>query len=333
MEYFKMEKFFYGKKVLVTGATGFVGTNLIKRLVELGAEVRGTIHNKPPQLKIPTVQYVKSNLVDSDSCMEVCEGIDYVFMAAANSSGAEVMERTPLVHLTPNVIMNARILEAAYSQMVKKFCFISSNTVYPVVDHAVKEDDVSYELFDKYHIVGWMKLFSEQMCHMYSNNIANPLATLVVRPGNLYGPFDKYNWKESKVIAALIRRAVEGQDPFVVWGDGSDVKDFLFIEDFISGLLSVFASDSKQSVFNLASGIPITIQDVLGHILSICGVDQSVVKFDASKPTMIKRRLIDVDLINREVGWLPETPIDVGLEQTINWYRNTYANTSPEDAR
>ena len=94
----------------------------------------------------------------------------------------------------------------------------------------MKEVDAGYDFFDKYYIVGWMKRFSEIMCGMYASKIENPMDILIVRPGNLYGPFDKFTLKESKVIAALIRRAVQRDNPFTVWGDGSDMKDFLFID-------------------------------------------------------------------------------------------------------
>ena len=89
-------------------------------------------------------------------CKELCREIDVVVMCAANSSGAAIMEKTPLVHLTPNIRMNLNMLEAAYEYGVKKFVFISSNTVIHV-DYAVKEEDLQYSFFEKYHVVGWMK--------------------------------------------------------------------------------------------------------------------------------------------------------------------------------
>ena len=111
-----------------------------------------------------------------------------------------------------------------------------------------------------------MKRFSELMCEMYAEKIKVPMSTVVVRPGNLYGPFDKFTWKESKVIAALIRRAVERQDPFVVWGDGMDVKDFLYVDDFVDGLLLAFEHAQTYQPLNIASGQPVTIREVLNAI-------------------------------------------------------------------
>jgi GDP-L-fucose synthase len=322
--------FFAGKKVLVAGAAGFVGTHLTQRLVNSGAIVRGTIHNSNPLMEINGVEYVRTNLETSIDCNLVTKNIDYVFMCAANSSGAEVMTKTPLVHLTPNVIMNSQILAASYANNVKKFCFISSNTVYPLTDFAVSEGDVTGEFFEKYFIVGWMKRFSELMCEMYATKVNKPMPTLIVRPGNLYGPFDKYKKNESKVIAALIRRAFERENPFEVWGDGEDIKDFLFIDDFIDALLETFPNTSDFDIFNVASGVPITIKEVLKHIIDISGNGVIEVKFDTTKPTMIPKRMINISKINKLIGWYPKTSVTQGLKITFDWYANTYRDVTPE---
>jgi GDP-L-fucose synthase len=254
-------------------------------------------------------------------CLDVCRDIDFVFMCAANSSGAAVMDRRPLTHLTPNLVMNAQMLAAAYENGVQKFCFISSNTVYPLTDQPVAEEAAGFEFYEKYFIVGWMKRFSEIMCDMYSEKINRKMSTLVVRPGNLYGPFDKFDPAESKVVAALIRRAVEKQNPYVVWGDGHDVKDFLFIDDFISGLICAFARLENVGPINIASGVPVTIRDVLSIIMREVGHDDAEIIFDASKPTMIPKRLIDVSKMNRLTGWKPQVSLADGLRETIRWYR------------
>ena len=315
---------------MVAGAAGFVGTHLTQRLVSSGAIVRGTIHNSNPLLEIIGVEYVRTNLETTIDCDLVTKNIDYVFMCAANSSGAEVMTKTPLVHLTPNVIMNSQILAASYANNVKKFCFISSNTVYPLTDFAVSEEDVTGEFFEKYFIVGWMKRFSELMCEMYATKVNKPMPTLIVRPGNLYGPFDKYKKKESKVIAALIRRAFEKENPFEVWGDGEDIKDFLFIDDFIDALLETFPRTSDFDIFNIASGVPITIKEVLKHIIDISNNGVIEVNFDTTKPTMIPKRMIDISKINKLIGWYPKTSISQGLKLTFDWYANTYRDATPE---
>ncbi len=313
-----MSNFFENKKVLVTGASGFIGTNLLNKLVDLGAHVRGITYQNPPQCMNNAAEYLKLDLQLKENCLIATKDVDFVFMASANSSGAAVIENNPLTHLSPNVLMNTNMLEASYENKVNKFCFISSNTVYPVTDQPVNENDVNYSLFEKYYIVGWMKIFSEIMCKMYSKHLQRPMETLIVRPGNLYGPFDKFGQKDSKVIASLVRKFCENQNPIEVWGDGEDIKDFLYIDDFIEGMLLVFEKSSEFEVFNVASGKPVNIKQIVKILQDITKL-ASEIEFDHSKPTMIPIRKIDISKII-DKGWRPRINLEVGLEETVEWY-------------
>lgn len=323
------KNFYKNKNVLIAGGSGFIGTHLTRKLSSLGSKIVASYLNRKPTQEFSNIKFIKADFTNYEDCLKATKNIDYVFMVAANTSGAAVMEKTPLVHLTPNVVMNSQMLAAAYENKISKFCFVSSNTVYPVSDLPVKENDINYEFFSKYFIVGWMKLFSEKMNQMYSKHIKKPMNTLVVRPGNLYGPNDKFTWKESKVIAALIRKSVEQHDPIEVWGDGNDLKDFLYIDDFIEGLLTVFQINDNFETINIASGIPITIKEILDIILKINN-NSSKIKFDTSKPTMLPKRLINIDKIKKKYKWQPKIPINHGLKLTIDWYKEFYKNTSPE---
>ena len=318
-----------GANVLVTGAAGFVGTNLVNRLIAMGSNVTGTLYKKQPQINNPRVNYLKVDLTKFEDCISACKGQDYVFMCAANSSGAAVMENSPLSHLTPNVIMNTQMLAAAYEQKIRKFVFISSNTVYPMTDYPVKEDDVNYKFYKAYHIVGWMKIFSEHMCGMYSSHIKNPMKTLVVRPANLYGPYDKYNYAESKVIAALIRRIAESENPLKVWGDGNDIKDFLFIDDFINALVTLCCIDTEIGPINISTGESVTIKDVIKILIELSGQDELETSFDISKPSMIPVRLISNDKLKKIIEWNPEYTLYEGLKKTLDWYKKFYVNVNP----
>ena len=252
-------------------------------------------------------------------------------MCAANTSGAKVMATTPLVHLTPNILMNVQMLEAAYKENVSKFLFISTNTVYPLTDFPVKEGDVTNEFYESYHIVAWMKRFTEIICDMYSTRITEPMKTIIVRPGNLYGPYDKFDWEKSKVLPALMRRAIERHDPFEVWGDGNDLKDFLFIDDFIEALISALLNLEDSSPVNIASGIPITIKEALKEILIASNYEGAKIEFDSSKPSMIPKRLIDISLAESILGFKPQTSFSEGIKKTIDWYKDYYSQSSPED--
>lgn len=311
------------KNILVAGGAGFIGVNLTSKLLELGANVRSTYFNKQAAVKYDRVEYVKADLRIALDCERVCSDIDYVFMCAANSSGAAVIENEPLTHLTPNIIMNAQMLSAAYSKKVEKFIFISSNTVYPVSKKPMAETDVDFSFFEKYYIVGWMKMFSEIMCGMYADHIKNKMNTLVVRPGNIYGPFDKYGWEESKVIAALVRRFAEKQNPLDVWGDGKEIKDFIYISDFIDGLIEAAFVDGLVSPVNIASGQEVTINDVIDCLQKITG-GSTEINYKSGMPSMIPVRSIDINKAKNKLDWEPKINLTEGLTKTLEWYRNFY---------
>lgn len=316
-------KMFSNKNVLITGGAGFVGSNLILRLLDEGANIRATLHNKEAKIKDGRVEYVFCNLQDPEDCEKVCQDMDYVFLCAANTSGAAVIEKTPLVHLTPNIIMNTLMFEAAYAADVKKVLFISSNTVYPVTDYPVKENDVTNEFFEKYFIVAWMKRFSEIICEMYSTRINKPMQTVVVRPANIYGPYDDFEWETSHVLPALIRKVVERKNPIEVWGDGKDIKDFIYIDDIIDGLLLAAEKINSFDVVNIASGNQYCLRDLLDIIIRLDGYKNARVVFDATKPTMIPKRLIDPTKARKLLDFKAKTPIEKGLKETIDWYRLT----------
>lgn len=317
------------KKILVTGSSGFVGSNLLLKLIkDKNFKVYGSIFKTKPKIKSKKIKYIKANLLNSKDCLRATKNIDIVVMCAANSSGAKVMTSTPLVHLTPNLIMNTQILEAAYYNKVKKFIFISSNTVYPEGKKAMKETDSRYEFFFKYHIVAWMKKFSEKMCEMYSLNIKDPMKTIVIRPGNLYGPYDKFDWEKSKVIAATIRKVVEKKNPIVVWGNGKDLKDFLYIKDFVDALIKIIKNKKIKNfdVFNIASGTSITINKILDLLISLENLNDVKINHDKSMPSLIPVRKIDINKIKRIIKWKPKTKINSGLKKTIDWYKKYLIN-------
>jgi GDP-L-fucose synthase len=311
------------ENILVTGGAGFIGSNLVERLTKQGFKVRATLHIKEPVIKDDRIEYIRCDLTDANDCARACEGMNYVFLCAANTSGAAVMEKTPLVHLTPNLIMNARMLEAAYAAGVKKSLFISTNTVYPVTDYPVKETDVTNEFYEKYFIVAWMKRFSEIMCEMYSTKIKKPMQTVIVRPANVYGARDDFEWETSHVLPALIRRVVERHDPIKVWGDGRDIKDFIYVDDLVTGLILAMEKINGFDVVNLASGKEYCLRDLLNIMIKLDGFEKARIEYDATKPTMIPKRLINPLKAKKVLRFESKTSIEEGLHKTIEWYRST----------
>ncbi len=321
-----MNNFYKNKNILVTGGTGFVGINLIKRLLDLGANITATLYRSSIVLRNDKIRYIYTDLTNVDDCKKICKNQDYVFMCAANTSGAAVMEKTPLAHVTPNVIMNSLMLEEAHKAGIKKFLFLSSTTVYPISDNPLKEEDVNDEFFNKYFCVGWMKRFSEILCEMYSTKIKNPMTTIIIRPGNLYGNFEKFEWETSHSTAALIRRVIERHNPLVVWGDGNDLKDIMYISDFIDGIISAIEKIEKFDIINLASGKSYSIKETLETILEVDNYTNAKIEYDLTKPTMIPKRLINIDKARKLLNFKPKVDLKTGIKKTIEWYRNFYNN-------
>jgi len=311
-----------GAKILITGGAGFIGTNLLIRLSGLGARVRAVVHRKPLQVDLQGVERVEADLTNADDCQAVVKDMDYVFMCAANTSGASVIEKTPLAHVTPNVIMNTLMMDASYQAGVKKFLFVSSNTVYPDSDTPVKEEEMfSGEPYGKYFCVSWMKRFGEVLGCMYADKINRPMAVVVVRPGNVYGPYDDFAWATSHVLPALIRKVVERHDPVEVWGDGSDIKDFIYVDDLVEGMLLAMEKQDTFEPLNIASGQPAVIKNTLDLILLAAEYQDARIAYNSSKPTMIPKRLINIDKARKQLGFEPKTSLTEGLAKTVAWYR------------
>lgn len=312
-----------GAKVLVTGGTGFIGVNLIRRLLAKGCRVRATLHNRPAVLEDDAIEYVKADLTVLPDCRRVAEGVEYVFMCAANTSGAAVMAATPLVHVTPNVVMNAQMLEAAYQAKVKRFAFISSSAAYPPSgDRPVREDEIlDGNPYEAYYAVGWMKRYAEILCRVYAQKIKTQMPTVVIRPSNVFGPYDDFDFRTSHMMAALIRRVVERHQPLEVWGTGDDVKDLIFIDDFIDGMLLAFEHPSDYLAVNIASGQGHSVKEVLQTILEVDGYADADVRFDPSKPTMIPIRLVDTSMARTLLGFRARTSLRDGIRKTVEWYR------------
>jgi len=312
-----------GSTVLVAGGTGFIGSNLALRLANEGCYVRSTRHTRPEMVQHAGIEYVDADLIRMDDCRGVVEGVDYVFMCAASTAGAAVMTKTPLVHVTPNVVMNAQLMQAAYDARVKKFMFISSSAAYPPTgDRPVREDEMfEGDPSDVYYAVGWMKRYAEILCRLYSQRLKPPMPTVVIRPSNAYGPLDDFEFGTSHMMAALIRRVVERHTPIEVWGTGDDVRDLIYIDDLIDGIVAAFKGTEPYLAVNVAAGVAHSVKDVLNAIIDVDGFTSAAVRFDRSKPSTIPMRLIDTTLAKTKLGFEPKIELRDGIGRTIDWYR------------
>lgn len=293
-------------KILVTGSTGLIGSNLHKRLVDDGCDVIG-------------VSTKDGDLTDAKFCNDITKDVDVVFHCAANTSGADVIENSPLSHITPNVVMNALLMEACHGNGVKKFIFMSSSVVYSYTGNIPNnEEEFTYgDIYEKYESVGWMKRYTEKLCETYSKF---GMECVVVRPSNIYGPGDKFD-ERSHVLPATIMKVVDKQNPLVVWGNGEDVRDFIYIEDFVDACVTIMEKVDKYSIWNVGSGIGTRVIEIVKLCMKI-EKSWSDITYNRWAPTMIPIRLLDVNKIKTELGWEAKISISEGLRKTIDWYKN-----------
>ena len=229
-----------------------------------------------------------------------------------------------MIHVTPNVLMNSQMLDACYRAGVKKVMWLSSTTGYPPSDDKnVTEDEMfDGEPYEKYYFVGWMKRFTEVLCSMYGR-LAKPMSCVVLRPSNIYGPHDKFDPGKSHVLPALIKKVVERQSPLEVWGDGNDVRDFIYVDDMVDAIVVGMQKIDGYDPINIGSGQTYTVKEILNVILDIEGYETEIV-FNSAKPSMIPVRKVDVSKAHRIMGFQAITGIEKGIRNTIEYYKKTY---------
>ncbi|MBF0561637.1 MAG: NAD-dependent epimerase/dehydratase family protein [Alphaproteobacteria bacterium] len=318
---------FNNDKFLIAGGTGFLGSALVRRLLSEGAHVRATHWQREPNHQHDRLTWQRADLRDPAACAAAVAGVDYVFLAAANTAGAAVITETPLIHVTPNVVMNAHLLEAAYQAGVKKFLYFSSGAAYPDLgsEHRLAEDDMfRADPPDVYYPAGWMKRYTEILCHTYARKIRRPMPTVVIRPSNVYGPGDKFDFARSHVTAAQIRRVIERHRPIQVWGTGDDVRDVIYVDDFIEGVILAFAREADFLTVNIAAGKEYSVKDIVRTAIAVDNFEDAEVVFDTTKPQTIGKRTFDVSLARDLLGFEAKTSLAEGIRRTIEWYRQTY---------
>lgn len=317
-------------KILVAGATGLIGSHLLVRLLDEGALVRATLHKKDPVILDPRIEYIRCDLTNGADCRRAVDGIQHVHLCAANSSGAGMISASPMIHVTPNILINSQMLEAAYEAGVEKFIWLGSTIAYPNSDQPMKEDQLmNEEPFDKYYYAGWAKRFMEILCRMYGEKLPRPMTTIVLRPTNVYGPMDDFEFATSHVIPALIRKSIERWEPIEVWGDGSEVRDAIYVDDMVEAMVLAAVKINKYEAINIGLGKGYSVRELLSLITELDGFEKADIKYDPSKPTMIPVRLIDTSKAESLLGFRASIDIREGLGRTIEWYRENRGINRP----
>ena len=308
--------FYNGKTVLVTGGTGLIGRPLVEMLVEAGATVR-VVSLDDPSRAPGGVEFVQADLRELTNCQQVCEGMDIVFQLAGVKGSPKMTSERPASFLVPTVTFSFNMMEAARRQSVERFLCTSSVGVYSPAP-VFREDDV-WTTFPSPNdrFAGWAKRLCELQAEAYKieydwDNIS------IVRPANVYGPFDNFDPENAMVIPSLIRRALSGEAPLTVWGDGSPIRDFIHARDVARGMMIMVEKGVNEPV-NLGSGEGVAIREIVEVIASLLPDDREIV-WDITKPAGDAKRLMDTQRATKH-GFRPEISITDGIRETMDWYR------------
>jgi GDP-L-fucose synthase len=314
-------------KILICGATGFIGRNMVEHFLKRSdMEVIG-VYNKRPKYDLPNLKWVKADLNNSEDVSRVLDGIDIVIQAAATTSGSKDIVARPYIHVTDNAVMNSLLFRAAFEKKVKHVIFFSCTVMLQSSDKPQSEEDydANKELHPRYFGVGHTKLYMEKMCDFYSR-IGETKYT-VIRHTNIYGPHDKFDLERSHVFGATITKVLAAKNGKIsVWGTGEEERDLLYIDDLNNFVECALENQiSPYALYNCGYGSSISIKSLVNKIISISGKDL-LVEHDLSQPTIKTSLSLSCSKAEREIDWKPKTTIDEGIAKTIAWWKSNIKN-------
>lgn len=322
--------FWDGKKVLVAGGAGFIGSHLVEQLVGAGTDVQVTVADDFSRGDRGNLSAVRdkmrlesADLKRIEDCRRVCKDQDIVLNLAAKVGGVGYNAAHPATMFRENIRLTTYLLEAAEEAEVERYTVVSSACVYRRHCAIPTPEEEGFEGWpeDTNEGYGWAKRMAEFEAQAVHKEFG--LRVAIARPYNCYGPRDHFDAEHSHVIAALIRRVMGGESPVCVWGDGTQTRAFLYVEDFARGVLEVTERYAECDPVNLGADEEVSIKDLIRMILELSG-SKAEVEFDTSKPSGQPRRNCDTTKAREKVGFTARVSLREGLRRTIEWYQKNH---------
>ena len=304
-------------KIYVAGHRGMVGSAIVRALRRQG------------QTNIVTRTRAELDLTDQTSVRSFFENEkpDQVYMAAAKVGGIHANNSYPAEFIYQNLMVQANVIHEAWLVGVRKLLFLGSSCIYPkLAPQPMREDALltgPLEPTNEPYAVA--KIAGIKLCESYNRQYgaSHGVDYRSVMPTNLYGPGDNYHPQNSHVIPALIRRAVLKENPYVVWGTGDEVRDFLHITDLVRGCLLMVEKHATCDPVNIGYGQAVTVKQIIAIILRAAGHEGAEAKFDTTKPSTIPFRMVDTSKAKKLLGFERSISLEDGLADTVRWYVET----------
>ena len=321
--------------VLVTGGAGFIGSFLAEQLVDEGSDVviaddfsRGDLANIDHLLD--SVDIVPADLTTQEGCVKAAEGVDHVFHLAASVGGIHYIQRQNVGGLTPSVLMNQHMLEAARITDVDRFLFASSACLY-----SQEHDELNVFSEDQaipanpHSTYGWAKVLGEVACDAYQQDTG--LDTASVRIFNCYGPREILDLDNAHVIPSLCRKVIEEPDggSIELFGDGTQERGFIYVTDLVDGMLQAIDKKADGDPINLGNSKEVvSMNELAERIITLSEKDISI-EHDLSKPTGTDKYACDMTRMKDELDWEPDTPLNEGLRRVYEYAETKLDGTKP----
>jgi nucleoside-diphosphate-sugar epimerase len=316
------------KKILVTGAGGFIGGHLVNNLKKNNKIICADI--KPFQNWYQKFNDLENHVVDlknADTCLKITKNIDYIFNLACNMGGMGFIENNKAECML-SVLINTNLLNSAVINKVKKFFFSSSACVYAsnkqtnFIEPWLKESD-AYPA-DPEDGYGWEKLFSERMCRHFQEDFN--IDVRIARYHNVYGPYGTWEGGREKAPAALARKFVEAKfkklESIEIWGDGNQLRSFIYIDDCIYGTNLLFNSDFSEPL-NIGASTFLSINELVDILEKITELKLKR-KYLLNSPKGVPARSSNNDLIKKKFNWEPSVKLIEGMSKLYSWIEKEY---------
>jgi nucleoside-diphosphate-sugar epimerase len=315
-------------KVLVTGGASFIGSNLVKALLKKGATVRvidnltsGKKENLGALIETGPVQFLTGDLLDPEIARQAIRGMNVVFHLAADHGGRGYVDLHQ-VECATNLILDGLIFKTCFEEKIEKVVFASSGCVYPnykqtnVNEEIYLTEDMVGPPYDADNTYGWAKLMGEITLQAYHKQ--RGLKTASCRYFTVYGP----GGVENHAVIAMIARAFLKRNPFEIWGDGTQIRNWTYIDDIVCGTILAAEKIDDGTAVNLGTMERVRVIDAVKEVLRYTE-HKAEIKFRPDMPTGPLNRVADNSLAKKLLGWKPEVSFIEGLHRTIDWYFKT----------